>query len=128
MDPAAHQPERTGLLGDLKDARLIYLKGGLFVVLGVAATAGILLENPSWRIAAMLAIAVWAFCRAYYFAFYVIENYVDPGYRFAGLFDFARYLLRSREASPKSPGSERQGETDEERERRLADGDGPVRD
>jgi hypothetical protein len=25
------------------------------------------------------------FCRFYYFAFYVIEHYVDPGYRFSGL-------------------------------------------
>jgi hypothetical protein len=34
--------------------------------------------------------------RAYYFAFYVIQHYVDPGYRFSGLFSFLRYFLRSR--------------------------------
>jgi len=33
---------------------------------------------------------------AYYFAFYVIEHYVDPGYRFAGLWSFVRYVLRKR--------------------------------
>ena len=92
--------ERSGLLGDLSDARLIYLKGALFVVLGVVAATGILLESPSWRVAAMLAVAIWAFCRAYYFAFYVIGKYVDPGYRFAGLIDFARYLLRRRKDGP----------------------------
>jgi len=43
-----------------------------------------------------LALAVWAFCRAYYFAFYVIEHYADPGYRFAGLMSFIGYALRRR--------------------------------
>jgi hypothetical protein len=39
----------------------------------------------------LLVIAIWCFCRVYYFAFYVIEHYVDPGYRFAGLVDFMKY-------------------------------------
>jgi hypothetical protein len=44
-----------------------------------------------------MSIAVWCFCRSYYFAFYVIEHYVDPSYRFSGLWSFVRYLLsRSR--------------------------------
>jgi hypothetical protein len=30
-------------------------------------------------------IAVWCFCRLYYFAFHVIEHYVDASYRFSGL-------------------------------------------
>jgi hypothetical protein len=41
----------------------------------------------------LLLVAIWAFCRAYYFAFYVIEHYVDPAYRFSGLIDFFRYAL-----------------------------------
>jgi hypothetical protein len=44
----------------------------------------------------LLALTIWCFARAYYFAFYVIQHYVDPGYRFAGLADFARYVLRKR--------------------------------
>lgn len=35
----------------------------------------------------MMGIAVWSFCRLYYFGFYVIERYIDPSYRFSG-FDF----------------------------------------
>ena len=50
----------------------------------------------------LLAVALWAFCRFYYFAFYVIEKYVDPSYRFAGLGSFALYLLRRRSASAPS--------------------------
>ena len=51
---------------------------------------------PSWRLAGLLAIAIWAFCRAYYFAFYVVERYIDPTFRFAGLASLVRYALRNR--------------------------------
>jgi hypothetical protein len=44
----------------------------------------------------LLAITIWCFCRSYYFAFYVIEHYVDPGYRFSGLGSFLRYFLSRR--------------------------------
>ena len=48
-----------------------------------------------------MAVAIWAFCRAYYFAFYVIELYVDPGQRFAGLGSFVRHALRgNRDSEP----------------------------
>ena len=79
---------------DITNPRVLYLKGGLFVIGGLVAAALILLDRPSWRIAALLAVTVWCFARAYYFAFYVIEHYVDPGYRFAGLWSFAQYLVR----------------------------------
>ena len=58
---------------------------------------GILLwDSPHLQTAALLALAIWAFARAYYFAFYVIEKYIDPGYRFSGLFSVARHLLSRR--------------------------------
>jgi len=41
-----------------------------------------------------MVISVWAFCRLYYFMFYVIEHYVDPGYRFAGLWSFVVWACR----------------------------------
>lgn len=81
-------------MGDLTDPRLMYLKAVLFLVAGCGAVAGILVELPSARVAALLAIGIWAFCRLYYFAFYVIEKYIDPSYRFAGLGSFLRYLVR----------------------------------
>lgn len=85
-----------GLMGDIESARLIYFKGFLFLVLGLLASAGLLLEHPTPRTAILLAITVWSFCRLYYFALYVIEKYVDPTYRFAGLGSFVLYLLRKR--------------------------------
>ncbi|MES1245510.1 MAG: hypothetical protein ABUT39_28150 [Acidobacteriota bacterium] len=81
-------------MGDLKSSGLIKLKGVLFLVLGLASSALLLFEAPTLKVAALLGIAVWSFCRFYYFAFYVIERYVDPGYRFSGLMSFARYLIR----------------------------------
>ena len=79
---------------DIRSPRLLYLKGGLFLGLGSLASALLLAEAPSVRVALLLAIAVWAFARAYYFAFYVIEHYIDGGYKFAGLLSFLQYLLR----------------------------------
>jgi hypothetical protein len=79
---------------DIQNRRLLYLKGFLLLLLGCLASALLLLMVPSLRAAALLAIAVWSFCRAYYFAFYVIEHYVDREFRFTGLIDFARYAMR----------------------------------
>lgn len=84
------------ILSDLKSARLMYLKGFLFLVAGALCVAGILVESPSARTAFLLAVAIWSFCRLYYFMFYVIEKYIDPGYRFAGIYSFLLYLLRKK--------------------------------
>lgn len=81
-------------MGDLSNTRVICLKGGLFVAIGLMALGLILLEHPEWRTAVLLGICIWSFCRAYYFAFYVIQNYVDPSFRFAGLTSVAIYFLR----------------------------------
>ncbi|WP_010587544.1 hypothetical protein [Schlesneria paludicola] len=81
-------------MGDLSSPRVICIKGGLFVLLGVMALGLILLEHPEVRTAILLGICIWSFCRAYYFAFYVLQNYVDPNYRFAGLTSVAIYFLR----------------------------------
>lgn len=81
---------------DLQSPRVLYLKAMLFVAIGVLAAAFIILRYPDWQLAGLLALTIWAFCRAYYFAFYVVEHYVDGKYRFAGLIDFAQYLWRQR--------------------------------
>src|SRR6266550_8283863 len=73
---------------------LIKLKGILFLLVGLLAAALLLIEHPSLKAAVSLAIAVWCFCRFYYFAFYVIEHYVDSSYRFSGLGSFFRYLTK----------------------------------
>lgn len=77
-------------------ARWIKVKGLLFLFMGMIAVVLILVSNPDWKSAALLALAIWSFCRFYYFAFYVIEKYVDPGYKFSGLISFLKYLLARR--------------------------------
>jgi hypothetical protein len=81
---------------DLTSPTWIKLKGVLFLLLGLASAGLLVLEHPTWKVAALLALAIWCFCRFYYFAFYVIEKYVDPGYRFSGLWSFVCYLVRGR--------------------------------
>lgn len=97
-------------MGDLTDPRLIYLKGFLFLLMGAMASAALLAECPTLRVALLLAVAVWSFARFYYFAFYVIEHYVDSSYRFAGLGSFALYLLRKRWGGEAPSGERREGE------------------
>ena len=84
------------MMKDLTDARWIKLKGVLFLLLGVFSALLIFLEQPTLKLAALLGLCIWAFCRAYYFAFYVLQHYVDPGFRFSGLWSAARYLLSRR--------------------------------
>ena len=81
---------------DLTDPRWIKLKGILFLLIGVASSVLLILEMPTLKVGVLLAICIWCFCRFYYFAFYVIEHYVDPGYRFSGLWSFACYLFKRR--------------------------------
>jgi hypothetical protein len=81
---------------DLTDARWIKFKGILFLVVALLASVLLVLEAPTLRVVVLLAIAVWCFCRAYYFAFYVIEKYVDASYRFSGLWSAVKYLLARR--------------------------------
>ena len=83
-------------MGDLKDPRLMVLKAVLVLLIGVLAGAGLLIENFSWSKLALLALAIWAFCRLYYFCFYVIEKYIDPYFKFAGLGSVLVYLWRRR--------------------------------
>jgi len=80
---------------DLTSPTWIKAKGFLFLFLGLLAAALVFFERPTLRVALLLMLAVWCFCRFYYFAFYVIERYVDPSYRFSGLVSFTRYLIRN---------------------------------
>jgi len=93
------------IVGDIKSPRLIYIKGFLFLLMGVMAVLALILEKPNLRDAFLLLVAIWSFARFYYFAFYVIEHYVDPGYRFAGLWSFCLYLLHRRSNSGRKPPS-----------------------
>jgi hypothetical protein len=79
---------------DLTNPAWIKAKGFLFLFSGLLSATLLFFERLTLRVALLLIITVWCFCRFYYFAFYVIEHYVDPNYRFSGLLSFARYWIR----------------------------------
>ena len=83
-------------MSDLRSKRWIVAKGLMF--LGIAAVAGALLlfESPTIRTTILLALLVWAACRFYYFIFYVLERYVDPSLRYAGIIALVRAILAKR--------------------------------
>jgi hypothetical protein len=83
-------------LRDLAGPKWMYLKAALLLMGGVLSAGLVWLDNPTLRTAALLCLAVWCFARAYYFAFYVIEHYVDPTFRFSGLGSFLLHLTRRR--------------------------------
>jgi hypothetical protein len=88
---------------DLKSPTAIWGKGILFLLLGTGAGVMLVAEAGTLRVTLLLALTVWGFCRAYYCAFYVIEKYVDPGYRFSGLGSFLRYCLQRRAPEESKP-------------------------
>jgi|HubBroStandDraft_4_1064222.scaffolds.fasta_scaffold1104950_1 hypothetical protein len=70
---------------NLNSSRWIKFKGLLFLLLGLLSAALMLLDHLTPKTVLLLLVTVWSFRRFYYFAFYVIEHYVDPDYRFSGL-------------------------------------------
>ena len=56
-------------MADIKNPKVIWAKGLLFVGLGLLASVLLVMEAPTVRAALLLVLAIWAFCRAYYFAF-----------------------------------------------------------
>jgi hypothetical protein len=77
----------------LTNPRWITAKGMLFLFLGLGSGTLLFLERPTAKVGLLLAVAVWSFCRFYYFAFYVMQNYVDASYKFTGLLSLARHWI-----------------------------------
>lgn len=78
---------------DITSPCVLKLKGALFALLGLLAAGLLLFPDLSWRNLGLLVICIWAFCRAYYFCFYVMAHYADPTFRYAGLIDLAKHLI-----------------------------------
>jgi hypothetical protein len=80
------------MLGDIKNSSLIHFKGWLFFITGLLSAGILIAETMDLKIACLLLLSVWSFCRFYYYAFYVIEKYTDSQFKYAGLISFIRYL------------------------------------
>ena len=90
---SVYLPAESFPMADIKSPTLLYLKGFLMLAVGVLAAGLLIAEHANLKTTILLAVSIWGFCRAYYFAFYVIEHYIDPGYRYAGLVAFFRHWL-----------------------------------
>lgn len=77
---------------DIKDPKLLWVKGAMFLFLGILAGWLIWIKTGDWETILLLSVFAWAFSRAYYFAFYVIEKYADPSFRYAGLLSLLGYM------------------------------------
>jgi hypothetical protein len=86
-------------MADLTSRKVIITKGFLFLAASGLCALGLFLESPTLKTALLAVGVAWCFARFYYFAFYVIQHYVDPGYRFSGLWSLAVYLLGRRNQS-----------------------------
>jgi hypothetical protein len=83
-------------MGDLKNRHLIVLKGFLFLLIVLLCAGALFILNPDWRTALLILLLIWASARFYYFLFYVLEKYVDPSLKYAGLTDMLRKIWRSK--------------------------------
>lgn len=81
---------------DITSPKLLKLKGLLFLLLGIMSAGILLVMVPDWRVLLLLLICIWAFSRFYYFAFYVLHHYADPDFRYSGLWNLMRYLMRKK--------------------------------
>ena len=89
-------------MADITNTKILYLKGLLFLLGGIIASIILLIEHPSLKVAVLLVISIWCFARSYYFAFYVIEHYIDKNYKFSGFWSFVMYVFhRKKEESNK---------------------------
>lgn len=86
---------------DLTNKRVILIKGWLFLLIGLLSSLVLVLRHPEFTTMVLLVTAIWAFCRFYYFAFYVIEHYIDGELRYTGLGDFVRYWVLQKKKPPK---------------------------
>lgn len=83
-------------MSDLQSKHWIVAKGIVFGGIAVAAAVLVLFESTSVRTAVLLMLLVWAACRFYYFLFYVLERYVDPRLRYAGILALVRTIIAKR--------------------------------
>ena len=70
---------------DITNPKILKLKGILFLILGLIASALLFIQIPRWQNLVLIVITIWAFSRFYYFAFYVLHHYADPNFKYAGL-------------------------------------------
>ncbi|MBL8810463.1 MAG: hypothetical protein JNM43_09835 [Planctomycetaceae bacterium] len=83
-------------MSDLQSKSLIVFKGLLFLLMAVMSAVILFAQAPTITTATLLGLLIWSSCRFYYFLFYVLEKYVDPTMRYAGLIDLIQGMKKRR--------------------------------
>lgn len=103
---------------DLESRRWIIAKGALFLFLILTCSGLIYAAAPSWSTVFLLLVLIWSAARFYYFLFYVLEKYVNPSLRYAGVLSLIGAIVDkagsqaaergdpSNDAAPRSSGSQ----------------------
>jgi hypothetical protein len=77
---------------DLRSPVMMFAKAGLFLIAwGLCGGIVVNAQGPLERLISF-AVGSWCLARAYYFLFYGIEHYVQPGWRHAGVWGMVRAL------------------------------------
>jgi hypothetical protein len=96
----AHFLSRDLSMRNLKHPVFMYIKAVLFLAIIIVSTLLILVECPSWKVAGLLMLVIWASARLYYFMFYVIEKYINDAYTFSGIWSFVKYMVSAPKKNP----------------------------
>ena len=81
---------------DIKSRAWIVAKGAMFLGIVAVSASLIWVEAPSFKTILLIGLLVWSSGRLYYFLFYVLEKYVDPSLRYAGLLALMRAIWSRR--------------------------------
>lgn len=79
---------------DIKNPVALRAKGLGFALIGILSSAILISQFQHWLSAAMLLITIWAWCRFYYFLFYVLEHYAGRKRPYAGVLDALTAIFR----------------------------------
>ncbi len=79
---------------DIRSKRLIVVKGLLFFAIVIGASVGTLCRCAEPAVVGLLLVLIWASARSYYFLFYVLEKYVDPDLKYAGIIALIQQLRK----------------------------------
>jgi hypothetical protein len=80
---------------DIKSKWLLHAKGLLFLILGLLAAGMLLYESQNIRTFLLILLMVWAFCRFYYYLFYVLEKYIGRDRKYSGILDAVKFIIKS---------------------------------
>jgi hypothetical protein len=86
---------------DLKNSKWMYAKAVMLLTIGTLSFGLLLLPQPLWGRISLQILMIWAFARTYYFAFYVMEHYIDASCKYSGILAFLRHLATRRNQCPK---------------------------